>query len=122
MGFCKIHHIDVIPYAASVRSVVIVSENVQMMANSGSGLSDKRYQILRDSSWQLTDQCGRMRTNRIEISQSANLEVRESYYTVAEYLLSHLLALSVRGEASFQRGILSDGQMLLVWLPVNRAG
>ena len=122
MSLCKVHYVDVVSYATSVRSVVIVSKDAQVVSDSGSRLGYERYQVLGHSSWEFAYECGRMGTYGVEVSQGADLKVRVCYYAVGKDLLSHLLALAVRGEASFKRSILSNRQMFLVRLTVNRAG
>ena len=122
MCFCKIHNIDVVSDAASVRGIVVVSENVQMVSDSCRGLSDERYQVLRHTSRQLAYKCGRMSTDRVEIPQGADFKMRESNHAVRQNLLRHLLAFAVRRKTPFKRSVLSDWQMLLVRLAVNGAG
>ena len=69
MAPCKIYNMDIVSYARTVRSVVVIAEDVQMVTSADSDLGDEGHQIVRDPARVLSDQPAAVRTYRIEVSQ-----------------------------------------------------
>ncbi len=69
MGLGKIHHVDEIADTGSVRRVVIITKNTQLLSDADTGLRDIGYQILRNTQGQLADLGRRMRPDGIKITK-----------------------------------------------------
>ena len=122
MRFRKIHHVDIVTNARTIGGVIVISEDLQLLTETGSGLRDERQKVLRYAIRQLTDLSRWVRANRIEITQDGSVQLRVRMSLIADDLLVDLLGVAVRRESLLNRRGLIYRQMSCVRLTVHRAG
>ena len=112
MSLGEIYHMDIVSYSCTVRSVVIISENMDSITLADGNLCDIRYKIVWDALWILTDKSRRMCSDRIEVSEQDNVEVRLCLIDIDKYILDHALGGSVRIGCFALREILGDRHLI----------
>ena len=100
MRLCKVNHIDIVAQACTVLCRIVVTEDAEALALSDRCLSDERNEIVRNTARELAYECRRMRSDRIEITESDTLDLTflacSRSDNVTKDILAHLLGISVR--------------------------
>ena len=122
MSLGEVNYIDVVADAGSIRSIIIVTEDGELLADTHSSLSYVRNQVVWHTVWQLTDFCRWMSTDWVEVSQDDTLDVSTTMDIVCDDLLVHLLGIAIRRSSLLMRSLLSYRQVLWLRLTVNGAG
>ena len=71
MPLGEVHHVDVVPDAGSVRSLIVVSENPEMVKLPHRHLGDVGHQVVRDAVRVLADKPALVGANRVEVAEHA---------------------------------------------------
>ena len=121
MSLCEVNHIDVVADTCSVRCVIVIAEDGQLLADAHSGLSDVGNKVVGHSVRQLADFGRGMSTNRIEIAQNDALDGSTAVDVVSNDLLVYLLSVAVRRCGLLMRTVLCNGEVLRLRLTVNGA-
>ena len=122
MSLSQVNYIDIVADAGSIRSIIIVTEDGEFLANTHSSLSYVRNQVVWHTIWQLTNLCRWMSTDWVEVSQDDALDVSTAMDIVCDDLLVHLLGITIRRSSLLMRSLLSYRQVLWLRLTVNGAG
>ena len=72
MGFRQVHHVQIVPNAGAVMGGVVVAEDPQLLAPSGSHLSDEGKQIVRNAEGVLPDATAGVGAHRVEVAQTGH--------------------------------------------------
>ena len=119
MSLCEIDHINIVAYARSVRSVVIIAEYAKFFTDAYSCLREIWNQILRHTVGELADLCGGMCTDRIKVTEDYALERCAGIDDVCDDFLGDLLGVAVRGSCLFDGRLF--GHRILVRLSIDSA-
>ena len=109
MSLRQIDHMDVVSYAGSVRSVIVVSEYVELFQLAHGNLGDVGHQVVGDAVGILTDHAALVSADGIEVTQKHHVPFRVRLLDVGEDLLQHGLGPAVRVGALSLRALLRDG-------------
>ena len=60
MRLCKVNHVDEVANAVSVTGVIVIAEYIEDFSCSDCSLGHEGYKAIRNTIWQLSDQCRRM--------------------------------------------------------------
>ncbi len=69
MSLRKINHMDIVSDTCSIRCIIVIPEYLYRISLSYGYLHHIGEEVVRDSSWILSDESARMSTNRIEVSE-----------------------------------------------------
>ena len=120
MSLGQIHNINIVADTSFVRRIIVVAEDSQLLSDPHRRLGHKRNQVHRYTIRQLTNECCRMGTNRIEVSQDDAFYGCPRVNIVLNDLLVDLLGVAVRAHGLLDRSILRHRQILLRWLTIDR--
>ena len=96
MSQCQIHHMDVIPYAGSIRSIVIISEYAQALQFSDGHLRHIGKQVVGNTLGIFTDHAAFMSSDGIKVTEQDHVPLRICRMQVGKDLLQHPLGPSIR--------------------------
>ena len=68
MTLCQVYYMDIISYTGSVRSIIIISEYIQMIQFSNGNLCDIRYQVVWNTLRIFTDQSAFMSADWVKVT------------------------------------------------------
>ena len=91
----EIDHVDIITHAGSVRRIVVVTENRQMVQLTDRNLRDIWHQIIGDPGGIFPDEAGGMRSDRIEVAKKDNAPGSVGVRNTLKNLLDHEFGPSV---------------------------
>ena len=112
--------VDVVADAGSVRSVVIVAEDGQLLAYAGRCLGQVWHEVLRHSVGEFADAGRRVCADGVEVAQQDAADGSAGGDDVLDYLLGDLLGGAIGGGGAFYGRGLVDG--VAVGLAVDGAG
>ena len=113
MGLGKVNHVDVVADASAVGSVVVVAENLQLLAHADSRLSDEGNEVHGHADGQLANLSTGMSTDGVEVAQHDRLDGSARVDVVGDDFLVDLLRVAIGRESLLNGGFLSDGQVFL---------
>src|ERR1700730_8461044 len=96
MPGCKIYDMNEVADSRAIRSIIVVSPNVQLLTLSDCHLRHKRQQIVRNAQRVFTDEPAFMRTNRIEVAQNTNPPTVVGPIKILYYFCDEKLCTAVR--------------------------
>ena len=121
MCFRQVNDIDIVADTTAVRCVIVVTEDFELLAQTGSCLRYERQQVLRHAVRQFADECRGVRTDRIEVTKQDSVEVSIGMCLITDNLLVDLLGVAVRRQCLLNRRVLIDGQMVGIRLTIDGA-
>ena len=95
VSFRQIDHVDEVAYARTIRSVVVVTKDCELLANTGSSLRQVRDKVVRHTIWQLPYQCRWVSAYGVEIAQDDALNRCSRTDIVVDNLFGNLLGVAV---------------------------
>ena len=121
MSLGEVYYIDIVADAGSVWSIIVITEDGQLLADAHSGLCNVRNQVVWHAVRQLTDFCRWVCTDWVEVSQHDALDVGTAVDIVGNDLLVDFLGVTVWRGSLLVRSLLSNRKVLWLWLTVNGA-
>ena len=104
----QIDYVDIIAHAGTVVRRVVITKHTKALPFADSHLGDIRHEVIRYAVRVLADTSGRMRADRIEVTQQHHVPLRVSFLQVYHHLLEHGLRLSVRVRALSLGAVFGD--------------
>ena len=95
MCLSQVNDIDKVTDTRTVRSIII-AKHAQFLTDTDCGLSQVRNQILRNAIRKFAQQCSRMSTDRVEITQHDRIDRSTGSYRITDNLFIDLFCISVR--------------------------
>ena len=96
MCFSQVNDIDKVTDTRTVRCIIIVTKHAKFLTDTDGCLGQIWNQVLRNPVRQFTQQCSRMRTNRVEIAQHDRIDRSTWSYRVTNNLFIDLFGISIR--------------------------
>ena len=121
MSLGEVYNIDVVADARAVGSVVVVTEDLQLLAHADSCLRDKRNEVHGHTDGQLANLCAGMSADGVEVAQHDRLDGSTRVDVVGNNLLVDLLRVAIGRQGLLDGSLLGDGQVLLRGLSVDGA-
>ena len=103
MTYCQVYYMDVITYAGSIRSIIVITEYSQAFQFADGNLCNIRKQVVRDSFRIFTDHAALMCSDWVEVTKQDNIPFRICSVQVCQDLFQHPFGPSIRvGTGSFR--------------------
>ena len=122
MAARKIDHVDIVAHAGAVGRVVIVAEDVEMIAAADRHLRDEGHEVVGDAARVLADESAAVRADGVEVAQQADGKVLHRLGGVAQDLLGHVLRPAVGVGAHAGAGALPEGHLVVAGVDRRRGG
>ena len=108
MSSCKIHDMNVIPHTGSVRRIIIVSEDTQLLQLADRNLRNVGHKVVRNALRVFSDHPRRMCADRVEVTKQDDVPFRIGGMYVRQDLLQHPLRPAIRVRADALRAVFRD--------------
>src|ERR1700742_2916178 len=95
MAGSKVDNVNEVADSSAVRSVVVVSPDLQLLLSSNRHLRHKRQQVVRNAGRVFSDEAAFMRANRIEISQDTDPPGGVGFVEILQHFLEEELCSTI---------------------------
>ena len=121
VGLGQIHHIDIVADTGLVWRVVVVTEYLQLLTDTHSGLCHEGDEVHGHAIGQFANECRGMGADGVEVSQDDALDGSTRVDIVLDNLLVDLLRVAVRTHRLLDGSVLRHRQVLLRRLAIDGA-